>query len=139
MTIIKWLSFLWWNLVHATLCYLYVYLTPLPNDCVSFQPSIWFSSVDFISGLVKFIFERSLSGKEGQFLSEVVFAVTFGIYLCNLAILWVLKNWHRFRGMKVQIFPGKNDRVWRLGKDFCGQRGFFVSREGCIFALAIPL
>ena len=34
-----------------------------------------------ISGLVKFIFERSLSGKEIQFLSEVVFAVTFGIYL----------------------------------------------------------
>ena len=35
----------------------------------------------FISGLVKSIFERSFSGKKSQFLSEVVFAVTFGIYL----------------------------------------------------------
>ena len=34
MTVIEWLSCLWWNLMHMCLWYLYVYVTPLPNDYV---------------------------------------------------------------------------------------------------------
>ena len=67
----------------------------------------------FISGLVKSLFEGSLSGKKSQFLSKVVFAITSRFTFHNLGTFWVLTNWHRCRGTKVHICPVKNDRVWR--------------------------
>ena len=92
--------------------------------CVLFQLYIWFSSVDFISALVNFISERSLSGKESQFLSEVVFAVTFGIYLCNLGTFWVVTNWCHFQGTKVQICPGKTTEFEDQEKISVGKQEF---------------
>ena len=65
----------------------------------------------FISGLVKSLFERSLSGKEIQFLSEVVFDVTFGIYLCNLGTFWVLTNWHCCQGRKCKSSLGRTTEL----------------------------
>ena len=103
-----------------------VYVTPLPNDYVYHFNRLYNSWVLILYlALLNLYFLRSLSGKESQFLSEVVFAVTFGIYLCNLGTFWVLTNWHRCQGPKVQIFPGKNDRVWRPRKYFCGKTRIF--------------
>ena len=97
-----------------SLWYLYVYMTPFPNGYVYFfNQFIQIFECWFISGLVKSGFERSLSEKKSQFLSKSGFVVAFGIYLCNLGTFWVLTNWRRCRGMKVNICPGINDRIWR--------------------------
>ena len=66
-----------------------------------------------ISGLVKFISERSLSGKKSQFLYKVVFAVTLRLPFTTLGIFWVLTNWRCYCRTKVQISPGKNDKVYK--------------------------
>ena len=89
-TVIKWLSHLWWNLMHAILWYLYVYVNPFPNDYVyRFNCLYNFWVLILYLALLNLYFERSLSRKESQFLSEVVFVVTFGIYLYNLGTFWV--------------------------------------------------
>ena len=52
-------------------------LTPLPNGYMyCFNHLHNFKLLTLISGLVKFISERSLSGKKSQFLFKVVFVVT---------------------------------------------------------------
>ena len=65
----------------------------------------------FISGLVKSVFERSLSGKKSQFLSKSGFVVTLEFIFYNLGTFWVLTNWRHCRGKKLHIFPGENDKV----------------------------
>ena len=74
-----------------SLWYIYVYVTPLPNGYVyCFNQFIQIFECWFISGLVKSVFERSLSGKKSQFLSKVVFDVTLGFTFHNLGTFWVL-------------------------------------------------
>ena len=64
----------------------------------------------FILGLVKSIFERSLSGKKSQFLSKVVFVVTLGFTFYNLGTFWVLTNWHPCRGRKCTSSLGRTTK-----------------------------
>ena len=92
MTVMEWLSCLWKNLMHMSLWYLYVYVTPFPNGYLLFQPFIQFLSVWIISGLVKSVFERSLSGKKSQFLSKSGFVVTLEFIFYNLGTFWVLTD-----------------------------------------------
>ena len=73
------------------LCVIFIYFTPLPNGYMCcFNHLHNFKVLIPISGLVKFIFERSLSGKKSQFLFEVVFVVTLGFTFYNLGTFWVL-------------------------------------------------
>ena len=80
------------------LCIIFIYLTPFPNGymcCLNHLHN--FKVLIPISGPIKFIFERSLSGKKSQFLFEVVFVVTFGIYLlqsgCILSVNTYKNPW----------------------------------------------
>ena len=77
----------------------------------------------FISSLVKFIFERSLSGKESQFLSEVIFAVTFGIYLLQPG--YILKD------NKLVPFPGNESEnlPWEERQSFKDQEKISVGKQ----------
>ena len=94
----------------------------------------------FISGLVKFIFERSLSEKESKFLSEVVFAVTFGIYLLQPTYLLSVKKLTPSLGNESANLPWEERQSCKDQENISvGKHEFFVSEEGCIFALAIPL
>ena len=126
MTVTKWLSFLSWNLMHMSLWYLYVYVTPFPNGYFLFQPFIQFLSVWIISSLVKFVFERSLSRKKSQFLSKSGFVVILEFIFYNLGTFWVLTNWRRCRGRNCTSTLGWTTN---LKKYFCGQTGIFTSRK----------
>ena len=71
-----------------------------PVVYVLFQPSTWFKYWFYISSLVKFICERSLSRKKSQFLSKVVFVVTLRLPSTTFDAFWVLTNWRHCRGWK---------------------------------------
>ena len=123
------------------ICVIFIYLNPLPNGYMCcFNHLHNFKVLIPISCPITFIFERSLSGKKSHFLSESGFDVTLRFPFTTLGIFWVITNWHRFRGTRVQIRPGRND------KDYNGSRKYFfgktkkiVSEEICTFSLVIPV
>ena len=73
------------NITHMCLWYIYVYVTPFPNDMCIFSTICIIFKCWFISGLIKSILEISLSGKKSQFLSEVVLLLPRDL----LFITWV--------------------------------------------------
>ena len=86
-----------------------------------------------ISGLVKSVFERSLSRKKSQFLSKVVFVVTLTLPFTTLCIFWVLTNWRHCRGMKVQIIPGRNDKVYKDQENISMGKQEFLSVKKVVY------
>ena len=91
----------------------------------------------FISGLVKSVFERSLSGKKSQFLSKSGFCC----YLWDLPLqpgyILSANKLASLLGNKSACLPWGE---WQsLKKDFCGKTRIFISRKGCTFSLATPL
>ena len=72
------------------LWYLYVYVTPFPNGYVLFQPFIQSLNVDLYLALLNLYLRDPSLERKASFFLKVVFAVTFGIYLCNLGTFWVL-------------------------------------------------
>ena len=91
MTVTRWLSCLCWNFVYEDLHYLYLFWLHCPMVlCVVSTTCITLNWCTLISGLVKFISERSLSRKKSEFLSKVVCVVTLRLPFTTLGIFWVL-------------------------------------------------
>ena len=76
-----------------------------------------------ISGPIKFIFERSISGKKSQFLSEVVFAVTFGIYLLQPGYIMSVKKLAPLLGNESENIP------WEERQSFKDQEKISVGKQ----------
>ena len=105
---------------------------------VLFQPSAKLKLLIPISGLVKFISNRSLFGKKSEFLSKAVFVVTLILPFTTLGIFWVITNWFRFQGWRCKsTLRGTKKIITDQEKYFCRQTEIFVSEEGCTFSLAI--
>ena len=109
MTVIEWLPCLWWTSAHMILCYLFI-CDPMPNGyecCFNHLYNLWV--LIYISGLVKFVFERSLSGKKSQFLSKSVFCCYLGIYLYNLGYILSANKLASLPGNESAYLPWGND------------------------------
>ena len=106
------------------LCIIFIYLTPYPNGymfCFNHLHNL--KLLTPISGLVKFIFERSLCGKKSQFLSTSGFC-------CYLEIT--------FHNLRYILSDNTHDMLRYLFLDFIGHRSdcdqYFVHlfiREPC--------
>ena len=78
-----------------TLCIWFVILLCICDSisqwlCELFQPSIPILSVDSYLVLLNLYLRDPSLERKASFFLKVVFAVTFGIYLCNLGTFWVL-------------------------------------------------
>ena len=93
MTVTEWLSFLCWDLMYEALYYIYLFNSISQWYMCCFNHLLDLKYWFHISGLVKFICERSLSRKKSQFLSEVVFVVTLRLPSTTFGIFWVLTTW----------------------------------------------
>ena len=83
-------------LINSWTCDFVIFLSicdSMPNGsvyCFNHLYNIWV--LTYISGLVKSISERSLSGKKSQFLSKSGFAVTLGFTFRNLGYILSANN-----------------------------------------------
>ena len=113
MTMTEWLSFLCWDPVYEIFG-LYLSFDSIAQwymCCFNHLLDLkyWFH----ISGLVKFICERSLSRNKGQFLSEVVFVVTLRLPSTTLGTFGVLTNWCCCWGQKCKSALGGTTKVYK--------------------------
>ena len=82
MTVIKWLSCLWWNIVHATLWYLYVFWLHFPIFmCIVSTICIMLKCWSFYLALLNLYLRDPSLKRKASFFLKWFFAVTCGIYL----------------------------------------------------------
>ena len=103
MTVIKWLCCLWWNLMHATLWYLYVFRLHFPVimcivSTIYMMFNCWFL---YLVLLNLYLRDPSLERKANFFLKWFLL-LPLGFTFCNLGTFWVITpgSWDLFmRGM----------------------------------------
>ena len=118
-TIIKWLSCLWWNLMHATLCYLYVFWNHSPMImCIISTIYIMFKCWFLYLALLKLYLRDPSLERKASFFLKCFFAVTCGIYLLQLGYILSDNKLVPLPGTEVKICSGKNDRVLKIKKIF---------------------
>ena len=137
MTVIKWLPFLWWILEHTILWYFYLYVTPCPMVlCIVSTIFIIFECLHIFLALLNLYLRDPSLERKASFFLKVVLLLLLGFTFYNLSVFWVLTNWRRCQGMKVHICPR---RTTKFEERFLWENKNFISRRGCIFALATPL
>ena len=89
----------------------------------------------FLALLNLYLRDPSLERKASFFL-KVVLLLPWDLPSTTLGTFWVLTNWRRCQGTKVHICPR---RMTEFEERFLWENMNFISRRGCIFALATPL
>ena len=94
MTVIEWLSCLWWNLMHATLCYVYIFWLHFPMimcivSTIYIMFECWFL---YLALLNLYLIDPSLERKASFFLKWFLL-LPLGFTFCNLGTFWVLTWW----------------------------------------------
>ena len=91
MAVIKWLSCLWWNLMHAILWYLFVYLTPFPNDYVCHFNHLYdFQVLILYLALLNLYLRDPYLERKASFFLKWYLLLPLGFTFCNLGTFWVL-------------------------------------------------
>ena len=91
---------------------IYFICDSMPNGyvyCFNHLYNIWV--LIYITGLVKSVFERSLSGKKSQFLSKSGFFYYLGIYLLQPGYILSANKLAPLPGNEWAYLPWENDRV----------------------------
>ena len=92
--------------------YVIYFYDPMPNGyacCFNHLYNLWV--LIYISGLVKSVFERSLSGKKSQFLSKSGFCCYLGIYLLQPGYILSANKLAPLSGTESAYLPWGNDSV----------------------------
>ena len=113
------------------LCIIFIYFDSISQWLyVLFQPSAKLKLLISISSLIKiYIWEIPLQ-KEKLVYFQSGLCCYLNISFTTLGIFWVITNWCHCRRTKVQINPGRNDKVYKdQEKIYVGKQEFLLVKK----------